>query len=43
MEPNRNDTIELMYKTETNTDFKIKLEVTKAETVEGRDNLGGWD
>ena len=49
VESNKNDTIELIYKTETNsqiklTDFKIKLMVTKGETM-GQgwgDKLGEW-
>ena len=32
-----------IYRTETNTDFEIKLTVTKGETVREIYKLGGWD
>ena len=34
---------EFIYKTETDSDFKNKLMVTKGERWWGRDKLGGWD
>ena len=39
----QNDTKELIYKTETNTDFKINLMVTKGETIEGSEELKRWE
>ena len=41
VEPNKNDTKELMYKTERDSDFKIKFRVTKGESIVGRDKLEG--
>ena len=35
VESNKNAAKELVYKTETNTDFKIKFMATKAETMRG--------
>ena len=45
MKPNKNDTQELIYKTETNSrDFKTNLMVTIGETVVvGGEELGGWE
>ena len=40
MESNKNDTRELIYKIETNLDFKTNLIVTIGETTEGREELG---
>ena len=37
---NKNDTKELIYKTDTNADFKIKFMITKGETVGGGVNWG---
>ena len=42
VESNKNVTKELIYKTQTYR-FKIKLEVTKGETIGRRDKLGVWD
>ena len=40
----KNDINELIYKTETDSDFKNKLMITKGEMWgEGRDKLVGWD
>ena len=38
-----NDAIELIYKTEVDSDLENKLMVTKGETWWGRDKLGVWD
>ena len=35
VESNKNETKELIYKTEIDSDFRIKLMVTKRETMEG--------
>ena len=35
MKSNKNDTKELIYKTDTNADFKIKFMITKGETGGG--------
>ena len=41
MESNKNDTKELIYKTETNSDFKTNLTVTTGEIMGGgRKELG---
>ena len=37
----KNDTKELIYKTEANTDFKTNLMVTIGETIEGGKNWEG--
>ena len=39
----KNDTKELTYKTETNSDFKTNLSATIFETIEGREELGEWE
>ena len=39
----RNDTKELIYKTETDSDFETKLWVIQRGNVMGREGLGGWD
>ena len=39
----KNDTNELIYKTETDSDFKYKLSVTTGDRWERRDKLGVWD
>ena len=39
----KNDTNELIYKTETLTDFENKLMFTKREMLEAGDKLGVWD
>ena len=38
----KNDAKELIYKTETNSDFKTSLTVSAGETVGGRGELGRW-
>ena len=39
----KNDTKELIYKKRIKlTDFKIKLTVTKGETIVGRNKFSGW-
>ena len=43
VESNKNDTKKLIYKTETNSDFNIKLMVAKGKLWEGRINWGEWD
>ena len=43
MESEKNDTNELIYKTETDSDIENKLMVTKGERWRGRDKLGVWD
>ena len=43
VESNKNDTEELIYKTETNSQILKANLVTKKETGEGKDKLGGWD
>jgi len=43
MESNKNDTKELIYKTETNSDFKTNTLVPTGETSKGREKLGGWE
>ena len=43
VESNKYDTKELIYETNKFTDFRIKVMVTKGETmVVGGDKLGGW-
>ena len=42
VESNKNDTDELIYKRETDSDLKIKLMVTVGEAW-GSDKLGVWD
>ena len=39
----KNDTNELIYKTETLTDFENKLMFTKREMLEAGHKLGVWD
>ena len=44
MEFNKNDTNKLIYKTENNSDLKIKLTVTQEKMwPAGSDKLGDWD
>ena len=48
VESNENDTKQLIYKTDTNSHFKIKAMVTTEETVaggggRGEDKLGEWE
>ena len=42
VESNKYDTKELIYETNKFTDFRIKVMVTKGETMVGGDKLGGW-
>ena len=42
-ESNKNNTKELTYKTETNSDFKAELMVTIGETFGGREVFGEWE
>ena len=40
----KNDTNELIYKTETDSQIqKTNLQLPKGKEMEGRDKLGGWD
>ena len=41
MESNKNDTKELVYNTEANSDFKTNLKVTTVETIGGGKNWEG--
>ena len=43
MENKKKDTYELIYKTETDSEFENKLTVTKGESWGHRDELGVWD
>ena len=45
VESNKNDTKELIYKTETNSQISkpILWLVTISETTAGREELGGWE
>ena len=43
MDSNKNDTKELMYKTERNSDFKAKLMVTIGGAIVGREESEGWE
>ena len=42
MDSNKNDTKELIYKTERNSEFKMNLMVTIGGTIVGREESEGW-
>lgn len=39
----KDDTEEIIYKTETNSDFEMKFIVTIGETTAERDKMGRWE
>ena len=43
VESNKKWQKELIFETETNSDFKANLMVTIGETIGGREELGGWE